>query len=33
VVRLRLMRARDANQWPDVLSPARMPTPADVRTN
>ena len=33
VVRIRLERALDANQWPDFRSLPLLPTPADLRKN
>ena len=33
VVRAQLLRARDANHWPDFRSLPLLPTPADLREN
>ena len=31
MVRIRLLKARDANHWPDFRSLPLLPTPADIR--
>ena len=33
VVRAQLLRARNANHWPDFRSLSLLPTPADIRNN